>query len=75
MAFIIYAAPVLTRFDRLLLIRPSATPNLCKLAACVVPARGFTVRGIPMGFSNTLQLFCLEVANHIDFAVFLFKKS
>jgi len=47
MVFVIYAAEVLTRFDRLLLIGPrSTTTNLRKLAACVVPARWFTVHEI-----------------------------
>jgi len=47
MVFVIYTALVVTRFNRFLLIVPRATPtNLRKLAACVVPARGFTARGI-----------------------------
>jgi len=47
MIFIIYAALVLTRFDRLLLIGACATPtNLRNLAAYVVSACRFTMRGI-----------------------------
>jgi len=47
MVFVIYAALVSTRFDRLLVIGPRTTPtNLRILVACVVPVRGFTMRGI-----------------------------